>query len=151
METINDACIWVSGRVYLSKQALVHYRHVLPPWRNGIQWMILTYSISYIPNVINAGPALQGLKNGHRRKCLTNISFCKRNKPEVVFVPGMDAPARGEGGVPRPAPRCGGGGGRGGFPFFFANRASNFVPENLSTYEIAPPCPKYHPWCCWVN
>ena len=28
---------------------------------------------------------------------------------------------------------------------FFANRASNFVLENLSTYEIAPPCPKYHP------
>ena len=27
---------------------------------------------------------------------------------------------------------------------FFANRASNFVLENLSTYEIAPPCPKYH-------
>ena len=32
---------------------------------------------------------------------------------------------------------------------FFANRASSFVLENLSTYEIAPPCPKYHPWCCW--
>ena len=25
--------------------------------------------------------------------------------------------------------------------FFFANRASNFVLENLSTCEIAPPCP----------
>ena len=27
---------------------------------------------------------------------------------------------------------------------FFANRASKFVLENLSTYEIASPCPKYH-------
>ena len=27
---------------------------------------------------------------------------------------------------------------------FSANRASNFVLEHLSTYEIAPPCLKYH-------
>ena len=25
--------------------------------------------------------------------------------------------------------------------YFFANRTSNFVLKNLSTYEIAPPCP----------
>ena len=33
--------------------------------------------------------------------------------------------------------------------YFFGNRALNFVLQNLSTYEIAHPCPKYHPWCCW--
>ena len=31
----------------------------------------------------------------------------------------------------------------------FANRASNFVLQNLSTYEIAHSCPKYYSWCCW--
>ena len=35
-------------------------------------------------------------------------------------------------------------------PFsFFANRASNFVLRNLSAYEIAHSCPKYHLCCCW--
>ena len=41
-----------------------------------------------------------------------------------IYRPGMDAPPRGEGGVPRPVPHCGEGGlpapprtvGRGGFP-----------------------------------
>ena len=31
---------------------------------------------------------------------------------------------------------------------FFANRASNFVLQDLSTYEKAQLCPKYYPWCC---
>ena len=31
----------------------------------------------------------------------------------------------------------------------FRDRASSFVFQNLSTYQIAHPCPKYHCWCCW--
>ena len=32
---------------------------------------------------------------------------------------------------------------------FFANRARNLVLRDLSIYEIAHSCPKFHPCCCW--